>query len=157
MEIEHFLAPSILKWPRPTSRSELGTDLRNGLLELLHAVSQTPNAHLITRLRLDAELWHPAPERKARHKGRPRVKGSRRPSPKQRLDDPNTPWTTLEVEHGYGSEKREVELYTETCVWYKSGFHPVLMRWVLVRDPQGQYDPQAFLSTCVDHTPVQIL
>jgi hypothetical protein len=31
------------------------------------------------------------------------------------------------------------------------------MRWVLVRDPQGQYDPQAFLSTCVDHTPVQIL
>jgi hypothetical protein len=27
----------------------------------------------------------------------------------------------------------------------------------LVRDPQGQYDPQAFLSTDVDHTPEQIL
>jgi len=126
-------------------------------LELLHDVSQTPNAHMITRLRLDAELWNPAPERKPHQHGRPRVKGARRPSPKQRLDDPNTLWTTLEVEHWYGHEKRDVAIYTETCVWYKSGFQPVLIRWVLVRDPQGQYDPQAFLSTHVDHTPEQIL
>jgi DDE superfamily endonuclease len=127
------------------------------VLELLHAVSQTPNAHMITRLRLDAELWNPAPERKTRQRGRPRVKGARRLSPQQRLDDPNTPWTTLEVENWYGGKKREVEIYTETCVWYKSGFQPVLMRWVLVRDPQGQYEPQAFLSTHVDHTSAQIL
>ena len=89
--------------------------------------------------------------------GRPRVKGARRPSPKQRLDDPNTRWTTLEVEHCYGHEKRDVAIYTETCVGYKSGFQPVLIRWVLVRDPQGQYDPQAFLSTHVEHTPEPIL
>jgi hypothetical protein len=127
------------------------------VLELLHAVSQTPNAHLITRLRLDAELWNPAPERKPRQNGRPRVKGACRPSPQQRLDDSNTPWTPMAVEHWYGGEKREVEIYTETCVWYKSGFQPVLMRWVLVRDPHGEYDPQAFLSTHVDHTPLQIL
>ena len=57
----------------------------------------------------------------------------------------------------YGGETRDVESYTETCVWYKSGFHPVLMRWILVRDPQGEYEPQAFLSTHVDHTPLQIL
>ena len=126
-------------------------------LELLHAVRQTPNASLITRLRMDAELWDPAAERLPGQKGRPRVKGARRPSPQQRLDDPNTPWTKLEVEHWYGGGKREVEIYTETCVWYKSGFHPVLMRWVLVRDPQGAYDPQAFLSTQVAHTPLQIL
>jgi hypothetical protein len=127
------------------------------VLELLHAVSQTPNAHMITRLRLDAELWNPAPARKPRQNGRPRVKGARRPSPQQRLEDPNTPWTPMAVEHWYGGEKREVEIYTETCVWYKSGFPPVGIRWVLVRDPQGQYDPQAFLSTHIDHTPLHIL
>jgi hypothetical protein len=127
------------------------------VLELLHAVRQTPNAHMITRLRLDAELWNPAPERKPRQNGRPRVKGARRPSPQQRLDDLNTPWTPMAVEHWYGGEKREVEIYTETCVWYKSGCPPVVIRWVLVRDPQGEYDPQAFLSTHVDHTPLQIL
>jgi DDE superfamily endonuclease len=127
------------------------------VLELLHAVKQLPNACLITRLRLDAELWNPAPERQPRQHGRPRVKGARRPSPQQRLDDPNTPWTPLEVEHWYGGKRREIEIYTETCVWYKSGFQPVLMRWVLVRDPQDEYAPQAFLSTHVDHTPLQIL
>src|SRR5688572_13973777 len=52
------------------------------VLELLHAVSQTPNAQMITRLRLDAELWNPAPEQKPRQHGRPRVKGARRLSPK---------------------------------------------------------------------------
>jgi len=127
------------------------------VLELLHAVSQIPHACLITRLRLDAELWNPAPERKPKQNGRPRVKGTRRPSPQQRLDDPKTPWTTITVAPWYGGETREVELSTETCVWDKSGFHPVLIRWVLVRDPQGQYDPQAFLSTNVDHTPLHIL
>ncbi len=126
-------------------------------LALLHAVSQTPNAHVITRLRMDAELWNPAPKRKPQQKGRPRVKGARRPSPQQRLEDPSTPWTLIAVAHWYGGVKREVEVYTETCVWYKSGFHPVLIRWVLVRDPQGAYDAQAFLSTHVDHTPLHIL
>src|SRR5215204_979221 len=127
------------------------------VLELLHTVRQIPKAHLITRLRMDAELWNPAPERKPRPTGRPRVKGARRPSPQQRLEDPNTPWTTIAVAPWYGGATRDVETYTETCVWYKSGFQPVLMRWVLVRDPQGKHDPQAFLSTHVEHTPLQIL
>jgi hypothetical protein len=106
---------------------------------------------------MDAELWDPAPERKPKQNGRPRVKGARRPSPQQRLDDPKTQWTKLEVEHWYGGGKRKLEIYTETCVWYKSGHEPVLIRWVLVRDPQGEFDPQAFVSTDPDHTPLQIL
>jgi len=127
------------------------------VLELLHAVSQIPNARVITRLRMDAELWNPAPERKARQNGRPRVKGARRPSPQQRLDDPDTPWTKMTVAHWYGGDTRAVEISTEACVWYKSGFQPLVMRWVLVRDLQGEYEPQAFLSTHVDYTPLQIL
>jgi DDE superfamily endonuclease len=127
------------------------------VLELLHAVRQTPNACLVTRLRLDAELWNPAPIRQPGQNGRPRIKGARRPSPQQRLADPKTPWTKMAVAHWYGGETRGVESYTETCLWYKSGFQPVLIRWVLVRDPQGEYDPQAFLATHVDQTPLHIL
>lgn len=127
------------------------------VLDLLGCVSSTPKTSLITRLRMDAELWDPAPERKPGQNGRPRVKGARRPSPQQRLNDPQTPWTKIEVEDWYGGGKREVEIYSETCVWYKSGHQPVLIHWVLVRDPQGEYDPQAFLSTNSDHTPLQIL
>ena len=39
------------------------------VLELLHAVRQTPNACVITRLRMDAELWNPAPARKPGQNG----------------------------------------------------------------------------------------
>jgi hypothetical protein len=87
------------------------------VLELLHAVSHIPNACVMTRLRMDAELWHPAPAQKPRQHGRPRVQGARRPSPQQRLDDPKTPWTKIAVAHWYGGETQEVEGYTETCVW----------------------------------------
>jgi hypothetical protein len=127
------------------------------VLELLHSVSQTPNASLITRLRMDAELWEPAAKGKPGQNGRPRVKGARRPSPQQRLEDSKTRWKKLEVEHWYGGGKQKVEAYAETCVWYKSGHDPVLIRWVLVRDPGGKYEPQAFVSTNPDHTPLEIL
>lgn len=127
------------------------------VLDLLSCVSSMPDTSLITRLRMDAELWDPAPERKPGQNGRPRVKGARRPSPQQCLDDPEKQWKKLKVEHWYGGGKRRVEIYTETCVWYKSGHEPVLIRWVLVRDPQGEFDPQAFVSTNPGHTPLQIL
>src|SRR5215470_11883505 len=126
-------------------------------LDLLGCVSCTPKTSLITRLRMDAELWDPAPARKLGQNGRPRVKGARRPCPQQRLDDSQTPWTKIKVEDWYGGGQREVEIYSEACVWYKSGHQPVSIRWVLVRVPQSEYDPQAFVSTKPDHTPLQIL
>ena len=85
------------------------------------------------------------------------MKGARLPSPQQRLDDAKTVWMTLVVEGWYGGSPREVEVYSEGCLWYKSGHQPVMMRWVLVRDPQGKLEPQAFLSTDTDHTPLQVL
>jgi hypothetical protein len=141
----------------PDRRLLFVADSSFAVLELLHAVSQSPNACVITRLRMDAELWNPAPARKPHQQGRPRVKGARRPSPHQRLADPKTPWAKLTVAQWYGGATRDVEVYTETCMWYKSGHQPVLIRWVLVRDPQGKLAPQAFLSTDPDHTPLQVL
>ena len=73
------------------------------------------------------------------------------------LDSRRTKWTKIEVEHWYGGQKREVEVYTETAVWYCSRNMPVPIRWVLVRDPSGEFEPQALLSTNLDHTPLQIL
>ena len=85
------------------------------VLDLLYLVSSTPGVDMITRLRLDAQLYDPAPKRKAGQTGRPRVKGARRPSPQQVLDNPKTKWTKIEVDHWYGGQKRIVEVYTETC------------------------------------------
>jgi DDE superfamily endonuclease len=127
------------------------------VLDLLALVSHKPGVSLITRLRLDAEVWDPAPPRRPRQHGRPRVKGARRKSPQERLDDPETDWQEVEVDNWYGGERRRLEVYSETAVWYKSGFEAVPIRWVVVRDPEGRFKPQSLMSTDLEHTPHQML
>ena len=41
--------------------------------------------------------------------------------------------------------------------WYHPGLPPAPIRWVLTRDPTGVRDPQAFLCTDINATPVEIL
>ena len=57
----------------------------------------------------------------------------------------------------YGDERCILEIVTGTAIWYHSGLPPAPIRWVLVRDPTGVRDPQAFLCTDLDATPVEIL
>jgi len=66
-------------------------------------------------------------------------------------------WAEIQVEDWYGGGVRTVEVYSETALWYKSGHVPVPLRWVLIRDPQGEFDPQALLSTDPLHAPQQML
>jgi hypothetical protein len=73
------------------------------------------------------------------------------------LADEETHWTLLRIEEWYGEGPREVELCTDTAVWYHAGKPPVLIRWVLIRDPRESVEPQALLSTTQDHTPEQMV
>lgn len=113
-------------------------------------------ATIITRLRLDAALYAPASPRLPGQKGRPRRKGKRLPSLAQVLSDPTTVWQPVVV-HWYGQKARAVEIATDVAAWYHSGMPVVPIRWVLVRDPLGHFDPQAFLCTDLNVTPTQIL
>jgi hypothetical protein len=126
-------------------------------LELLNEIRKLPRASLITRLRLDAALYDLPPERQQGQLGRPRLKGNRRPTLEAVLADAETPWSKLTVEGWYGDAPREVEVVTDTAVWYHSGKPPMLLRWVLIRDPNQWFEPRALLSTNLDYTPEQIL
>jgi hypothetical protein len=132
-------------------------DSTYAVIELLKQVSDTSEVSLITRLRLDAALYDPAPAPAPGQYGRPRKKGARRPTLQQVLENPQTSWTRLTVNSWYGGAAREVEICTDTAVWYHSGLPPVRLRWVLIRDPQEQCEPQALLSTQLPHSPAQIL
>jgi Transposase DDE domain len=101
---------------------------------------------VITRLRLDAALYAPAPVRRRGQRGRSRLKGKRLPKLTQRLQDGRTRWQTCQL-LWYGGQRRRLQLATGTAVWYHSGKPPVAIRWVLVRDPKKRVDPQGFLST----------
>jgi hypothetical protein len=132
-------------------------DSSYAVIELLKQVSTTPDVSLITRLRLDAALYDPAPARRSRQNGRPRKKGARRPTLQQVLADARTRWTALTVNNWYGGGRREVEVCTDTAVWYHAGLSPVTIRWVLIRDPQDTFAPQALVTTCLIHTPQQMM
>jgi DDE superfamily endonuclease len=121
------------------------------VLELLAQVQALPKTSLITRLRLDAALYDPAPPRLPGQKGRPRLKGKRRPTLEAVLIDDATEWRTLKVEQWYGEGPREIEVATDIAVWYHAGKAPVTIRWVLIRDPQERFKAQALLSTNLDH------
>ena len=57
----------------------------------------------------------------------------------------------------YNGTTRTVELTSQTAVWYRSGKPPVLIRWVLIRDPKGSFATQALLCTNPSADPTQIL
>ena len=116
----------------------------------------TPIA-VVTRLRLDAALYAPAPPRRPRQNGRPRVKGDRLPTLAARIADPATAWTPVVVANWYGAGARTVEVASDTAVWYHTGLPPVPIRWVLIRDPEGRFATQALLCTDLAADPAQIL
>ena len=111
----------------------------------------------ITRLRLDAALYDPAPPRKPGTVGRPRSKGKRLPTLAAVLADAATPWQRVSVPGWYGDGERIVELCSDTALWRHCGMPIVPIRWVLLRDPQGRFDPQALLCTDPDRDPLQIV
>jgi DDE superfamily endonuclease len=132
-------------------------DSSYAVLELLSAAASLPQpVTVITRLRLDAALYHPAPPREPGKRGAPRKKGARQPSLAQRLVDPLTEWEHLTVAW-YGRTTRSVELATGTALWYHSGLPIVPLRWVLIRDGQGKFEPQALLSTDLSVSAQQIV
>ena len=127
------------------------------VLDLLHCCqSLREPVTLIARLRLDAALYAPAPPRPPGQNGWSALKGHRRPSLKTIVDHPQVTWANSEVAW-YDGTTRTVELTSQTAVWYSSGKLPVLIRWVLVRDPEGAFDPQALLCTDPSADPTQIL
>src|SRR6187551_3113684 len=72
---------------------------------------------LISRLRLDAGLYAPAPPRMPGTLGRPRVKGARLPSLPERLTDPATSWHRVRVDGWYGRSERWLGIASDTALW----------------------------------------
>lgn len=101
---------------------------------------------MITRLRLDAALYEPAPARTAAQKGRPRRKGKRLPTLAERLTRADTVWKRVRV-RWYSGAWRWLEVASDTAVWYHRGLPPVALRWVLIRDPKGHFTPLPLATT----------
>jgi len=122
-------------------------------LELL-AACQTLSVSVVTRLRLDAALYDHAPPYAG--KGRPRKKGKRLPTPQQYLEATDTVWTTLQVKW-YDGQQRSMQIASQPALGFHYGLPAVPIRWVLIRDPQGQYKTACLLCTDQTVAPLQIV
>ncbi len=139
----------------PNRRLVIVADSGFAALDLLASVRH--QVCMITRLRLDASLFRPAPKRRAGQKGRPSLKGRALPKLTAVLKSKKTAWSSLVVSQWCNAQKRTLLVATGTALWYHPGIPPVPIRWVLVRDPTGEHEPSAFLSTDLDVTPATIL
>jgi hypothetical protein len=100
---------------------------------------------LISRLRLDAVLYEFVAEGEQKSRGRRRLKGNKATSLTELVKDSNLSWKEQEVVW-YGGIKKTVKLFSGTNLWYKTGFKPLALRWVLVQDPETGRT-EAFFST----------
>jgi hypothetical protein len=145
----------VARW-MPGRKLVVVADGTYAVLDFLRKVSRLPEVCVITRLRLDACLYDPVPLREAGKKGRPAIKGKRQPKLAERLHDPKTIWQK-DTLSWYGGTTREMEIATGTALWYQSPLPPVPIRWVLLRDPAGQYEPMALLCTDQQAEAVQMV
>ena len=125
-------------------------------LDLLAALARR-GLTCITRLRLDAALYEPAPPRKPGTVGRPRTKGARLPNLSVIPTDAGTRRVRVTVPGWYGEGERVVEVCSATAVWRHAGLPVVPIRWVLLRDPQHRFDPQALPCTNPESNPLQVV
>jgi len=140
----------------PSARSS--SSRTQGSLRFFFIAALRRHVTFVTRLRLDANRYEPAPPRQPGKKGRPPKTGPRLPKLCDVLANKKTRWTKLVMPYWYGDETRCVlEFVTGTALWNHSGLPPAPLRWVLVRDPIGVRNPQAFLCTDLDIEPAVLL
>ena len=143
----------VARW-LPERRLIAVADSSYAAIELLAAVCH--RLTVITRLRLDARLFDPPPPRRPSTVGRPRVSGARQPTLVERLADPKTRWRRVTVAGWYGRTERQIDLISGTALWYHPGKR-VPIRWLLVRDVAGAFEPRGFLCTDPDADPLEVL
>jgi hypothetical protein len=111
---------------------------------------------LVSRLKMNAQLFDFPPEHKPCRRGRIALKGRKLVNFKQMLEMEGLPWQEAEIT-GYSGVRRKVRFLSTTCMWGSEGSMPVPIRWVLVMDPTGQMDPLPLMSTDPLMIPEQII
>ena len=125
------------------------------VMELLFAAPI--NLTWIVRFRLDARLHDFPPPYIKGQRGRPPQKGKRQPALHQRVADKQTKWIPVIFSKWYEQENKKVFITSGTAIWYRAGKPQVPIRWVLITDPDGNFDPIAIACTNLDLSAIQII
>jgi hypothetical protein len=102
---------------------------------------------LISRLRLDAQLYEfPTIPVRPRRGPKPR-QGARLPTLRNRVAEAQQFGEEVEL-YWYGGERRRVRLLSGVALWYRRGERPLPIRGGLVVNAAGDPEPAVFFCTC---------
>jgi hypothetical protein len=123
-----------------------------------HEVARFSQRHrdrlaLVSKLHPDANLFTPPPAYTGT--GRPRVKGTALPKPRQAVEQRRR-FRRLTVAW-YGGGTRQVRTTGGIGHWYKSGHGLVPLRWVFVRDQSGTHRDEYFFTTDLTLRPADLI
>ena len=111
---------------------------------------------LVSLLHPKARLYDLPPKHKSHTPGRPKVKGAKRPTPREAVEKAERRRRATTV-GWYGGKDRRVELLTGTGHWYKSGRGLVGIRWVFVHDLDGTHEDRYVYCTDPAASPARIV
>jgi len=111
---------------------------------------------LISRLRPDSRLFEFPGEQPSGKSGPKPQKGKRITKLKDVANDSTQDWKESYV-LWYGQRARLIRYLTGVNLWHTSGEKPVVIRWVLVVDPDGKHKPEAFFSTDTELSAIKIV
>jgi len=111
---------------------------------------------LISKLRLDSRLFDFPGEQPSGKKGPKPQKGKRIPKLKDLVNDQAKDWQSATV-NWYGQKNKLIRYLTGVNLWHTPGEKPVVVRWVLVIDPEGIFRSEAFFCTDIQLSPIKIV
>lgn len=111
---------------------------------------------LVSRLRLDAQLYDFPTAGPPNRRGPKPAKGARLPALASRVEEAQRQGHEAEV-RWYGGETRRVRWLTGIALWHTAGERPLPIRWVVVVNPDGEPEPVAFFCTCLACEPAHII
>jgi len=125
-------------------------------LKLALVCASLKNTALVMRFHWDAALHHLPEEKPSGRRGPAPSKGPRQPSPKQWAAQAETKWDEGEMTW-YGGEQKKMLIFTRTALWYRPGYPPVAIRYVITRDPEGKLRDEVFACTDLNARAEQII
>ena len=110
---------------------------------------------LVSRLRLDSNLYDFPPLPDPHKRGRKALKGKSLPKLKTLANSSGRKWKSGTL-IWYGQTFKTVKYLSGICLWYRAGFQPLPIQWVLISHPDGKSRTEAFFSTNLTIEPLRI-
>jgi len=159
-ELTILLVRLLLRWA-PERRFVLVGDATYASHDLAKAFGPQSQHKALRRVRLvsrfphDAAIYDEPGEYGGR--GRPRIKGRKLPNPRAMAEHAAPEQWHSTALQWYAGKQKVMMLLSNTALWYRPAQGAKRVRWIVVRDPEGNHRDEVFFTTDENLSPGEIV